>query len=307
MGVYLGDKGRVVISRTASQQSMFTKLEKDDVAVERQRLSIDGAALQLITGDRVRFKTLDGSKLQFAKSIKGADDDIIRFVHVDAMGGIRLYDSFSGAVKGGKTGSLELDAPTAAQEITVRVMGEPSVQRCVADVRSFSITTSRENIDITCLNQHFRNNYENGLVQGQGTLSCLWSYEVDCGDATTSDVEFAEYLARLCIRVVQGASFAGYFYLYYGGDGTFSEDSTWYECQDCIITNVAVNVEPTQLIAAEIQFVTSGPIALRHGRAPVFIKQEESTGNSRADGDAGGFFRLEQAEDDFIELENDDR
>jgi len=236
--------------------------------------------------------------LQFAQS-SGGDDDVIRFVNVDGMGGIRLYDTFSGAIKGGKSGSLELDAPTAAQEITVRVMGEPSVQRCVADVRSFSITTSRENIDITCLNQHFRNNYENGLVQGQGTLSCLWNYEADCGDATEGGLEFAEYLARLCIRVVQGASFAGYFYLYYGGEGSFSENSTWYECQDCIITNVAVNVEPTQLIAAEIQFVTSGPIVLRHGRPPAFLIQEE---------EEFGLFALEGKGDydGFIELENTD-
>ena len=66
MAVYLGDKGRVVISRTQSRQSaMFTTLNVDDVAVERRRLSIDGAAFQLITGDRVRFKTQDGSDLQF--------------------------------------------------------------------------------------------------------------------------------------------------------------------------------------------------------------------------------------------------
>ena len=295
MGVYLGDNGRVVISRTASQSSMYTTLNTDDVAVERQRLSIDGAALQLITGDRVRFKTQDGEDLQFAQTM-GGDDDVIRYVHVDGMGGIRLYDTFSAAVKGGKSGSLQLDAPTEAQDITVRVMGEPNVERCVAEVRNFSVTTSRENIDITCLNQHFRNSYENGLVAGQGTLSCFWSHEVDCGNATDSEVEFAEYLARLCIRVVQGASFAGYFYLYYGGEGSHSKASTWYECQDCIITNVAVSVDPTQLITAEIQFVTSGPIVLRHGRPPSFLVQEEQ-GND--------FFLLEQGTD-RIELENDD-
>ena len=296
MGVYLGESGRVVISRTTSQDSMYTKLNADDVSVERQRLSIDGAAMQLITGDRVRFKTQDGSDLQFAQSM-GGDDDVIRYVNVDGMGGVRLYDTFSAAVKGGKSGSLQLDAPKKAQDITVRVMGEPTVERCVADVRNFSITTSRENIDTTCLSQQFRNNHENGLVAGQGTLSCFWSYETDCGGATTLETEFAEYLARLCIRVVQGASFAGYFYLYYGGYGSNSTDSTWYECQDCIITNVAVSVEPTQLITAEIQFVTSGPIVLRHGRPPAYLIQEEPDSS---------LFELEQDKNSYIELENND-
>lgn len=296
MGVYLGDSGRVVISRSASQMSMYTTLQVDDVAVDRQRLSIEGAALQLTTGDRVQFKTQNGSDLQFAQTA-GADDDIIRWVHVDGMGGIRLYDSFSAAVKGGKSNSLQLDAPAEAQDITVRVVGEPDLERCVANVRNFSITTSRENIDITCLNQHFRNNYENGLIQGQGTLNCFWSHEADCALADEGNIDFAEYLARLCIRVVQGASFAGYFYLYNGGYGSHSKDSTWYECQDCIITNVAVNVDPTQLITAEIQFVTSGPIVLRHGRPPAFLVQEESE---------FGLFELEQSDSSYIELENDD-
>ena len=71
MGVYLGDQGRVLISRTASQMSMYTTLQQDDISVERKRLSIDGAALQLITGDRVRFKTQDGSDLQFAQTMGG--------------------------------------------------------------------------------------------------------------------------------------------------------------------------------------------------------------------------------------------
>ena len=298
MAVYLGDKGRVVISRTQSKQSaMFTTLNIDDVSVGRKRLSIDGAAFQLITGDRVRFKTQDGSDLQFAQTA-GGDDDIIRWVNVDGMGGIRLYDSFSEAIKGGKSSALELDEPTSAQEITVKVMGEPDRERCVADVRNFSITTSRENIDTTCLNQHFRNNYENGLIAGQGTVRCLWSYEADCAQAIDSgDMEFAEYLARLCIRVVQGASFEGFFYLHYGGYGTSSEASTWYQCDDCIITNVAISVDPTDLIAADIQFVTSGPIALRHGKPPSYLVQEESE---------FGLFDLEQDANSQIELENDD-
>jgi hypothetical protein len=300
MGVYFGDKGRVIISRTASQMSMYTTLQITDVAVDRQRLSITGAALQLITGDRVQFKTQNNTNLQFAASIAGADTSVTRYVHVDGMGGIRLYDTFSDAVRGGQSRSLLLTAPTAAQDITVRVVGEPDQERCVADVRNFTITTSRENIDITCLNQHFRNNYENGLIAGQGSLNCFWTYETDCGGAESGEVEFAEYLASLCIRVVQGASFAGYFYLYRGADGYHGGDSTWYECQDCIITNVAVNVEPTQMVTAEIQFVTSGPIVLRHGRLEGLLLQEESAG------DGFDLFDLEQDANSHIELENYD-
>ena len=41
------------------------------------------------------------------------------------------------------------------------------------------------------------------------------------------------------------------------------ERSVWYECETCIVTNVAVTVTPTQAVKATVDFVTSGPITLR--------------------------------------------
>ena len=72
-----------------------------------------------------------------------------------------------------------------------------------------------------------------------------------------------EYLAQVCIRVVQGAGFHGRFFR--TTQATTNAASTWYECETCLISNVAVAVQPGQLITAEIDFVTSGPIVLlRH-------------------------------------------
>ena len=121
MGVYLGGDGQIQIIRTASSSSMYATVHASDVSTDNNRLSVTGAYLQLITGDRVQFKTQDGSDLQFAQSM-GGDSDVIRYVHVDAIGGIRLYDSFAKAVTGGKATSETLDAPTGSQDITIRVM-----------------------------------------------------------------------------------------------------------------------------------------------------------------------------------------
>ena len=79
-------------------------------------MSIDGAYFQLITGDRVQFKTQDGSDLQFAQTM-GGDNDVIRCVHVDEIGGLRFYDTFAKAVAGGKSQSETIDMPSSSQEI----------------------------------------------------------------------------------------------------------------------------------------------------------------------------------------------
>ena len=84
MGVYLGGDGQIQIIRTASGNSMYATVNASDVSADNN-LSVGGAYLQLITGDRVQFKTQDGSDLQFAQSM-GGDSDVIRYVHVDAIG-----------------------------------------------------------------------------------------------------------------------------------------------------------------------------------------------------------------------------
>ena len=116
-------------------------------------------------------------------------------------------------------------------------------------------------------------------------------------DGNVDGVEFAEYLAQVCIRVVQGAGFYGRFFLHYG-EPTDSA-STWYECGTCLISNVAIAVQPGQVITAEIEFVTSGPIVLHHGMPVDFLLQDEQS--------VDGMFLLEQPGESKLELENNDR
>ena len=166
----------------------------------------------------------------------------------------------------------EWSNPNSEQLISIRVVPQ-SKKKCLANVRSFEITTTRENIDTTTLNNRFRQQYEDGLILGQGVLQCFWKATDECTLAEGNESEFAEYVAQLCIRLVQGCDFHGYFFLYYSEET--DEKATWYECEDCLVTNVAVNVDPQQMINTQIQFVTSGPIVLRHGYPPSYILQED--------------------------------
>ena len=300
MAVYLGENGRVLLTRSGGKQPMYFELQNSDINVDRRRFAVPASGGQFITGDTLEISTLpteDNIPLELVPGNRDDDGNIYNsfeaYVHVDALGGLRLYESLDDAIPGKYDKAVVLGqfTNTTKQLISIRVVPQ-SDKNCLAHVRDFEITTTRENIDTTCLSSRYRKEYEDGLIQGQGTLNCFWDYVADeCPDSCASfeererygSVEFAEYLAQLCIRLVQGCDFHGYFFLYYDCDA--EDKSTWYECADCLVTNVVVNVEPTQVVTAQIQFITSGPIVLRHGYVPRFLLQEDDSKLLQENGD----------------------
>ena len=273
MAVYLGQGGKIKIGRTTAGEAYRSVVNAPDVNVTAKRFSVDFAYAQFITGDFVEIKTVDGSNLNWIDATR-ADTAYSAYIHIDAAGGIRMFTTFEASLKNDKDSAVTLKIPSSNQECTFKIFGSGS-ERCLADVRSFQLTTSRNTIDTTHLGAQFRKQYEAGLIQGQGQIECLWAYSALCGDNYgTDEVEFSAYLARLCLRLVHGASFQGQFFVYYGGDN--DERSVWYESDSCVITNVAVSVSLDQAVTATIDFVTNGPIQLREGYIPGLIELEQN-------------------------------
>jgi len=138
------------------------------------------------------------------------------------------------------------------------------------------MTTSREQVDLTNLGDEFRNQYEAGLISGQGSMTCIWEHDYDTGDRANeygTDPEFPFYLAQLLVRTQQGSDFDGLFYIYRDPDN--SKKNVFYEA-NCIITNIAVTVSVTEVIETRIEFVTNGVISLKTGDTPGFLLQENS-------------------------------
>lgn len=285
MSVYLGDQGFVELRRDSLNDPISGTLEPDDVNTDKNRFSFDYDQNALITGDQVDIFTIDKSELTL---VAGATGETYRaFINVDKVGGIRLYDSFEKAVCDRRGAEIQLEKPTANQAIGVKTRN--SQARCVAQMTSYEITTNRDTVDITSIGEEFRRNFANGLISGQGSMECLWDYK--CGtacDGSNADKEFPHYLAQLVIRTVQGADFDGFFYL----DGSVDDHFVWYEAK-CIVTNVAMNIEPTQLIRTRVQFVTTGEIRLKIGTPPAYIQQED------------GSLILQESEDGGLLLEDD--
>jgi hypothetical protein len=295
MTVFLGNQGRILLSRKGSDQAFISLVDASDISLLPNRFSVDFAHEQFITGDRLELRTTDGSDLNWIDHVD-VDDSFTRYVHVDAAGGMRLYNTFSDSVRGNKSNSIPLKIPSESQETSFRVV-DGNDDRCLAQITSYQITTSRETIDTTNLGAQFRRQYESGLIDGQGQIECFWDKPDDCACGEGDDLyagEFSAYLARLCLRLVHGAAFHGLFYIYAEDSGR--ERSVWYESETCIVTNVAVSVSPDQLVSTTIDFVTSGPITLQEGIIPQFVELEQDEFVIELEGATAGRMQLENTD-----------
>lgn len=289
MTVYLGSQGFLELKRDSAELAAKSSLDKSDVNVARRRFSIDGAEGSLITGDQVTIATSDKTALVLIKdhvNSKGEyHADWSGFIYIDDAGGIRLYDTFNESLQGGFERAVELVEPTTSKDITIKTRS--SQFRGLASVKSFDFTTTREQVDITALGSEFKDQYEAGLISGQGSVDCFWSHASSCfDDCSDLSVEFPAYLARLCIRLQQGSDFMGRFFLYVGNDPEV-DPSVWYEAE-CIVTNASVTVEPTQIISSSIDFVTTGQVRLHQGMPPAFMLQQDGDLLLTEDGDPIG-------------------
>ena len=274
MGVYLGNEGFVEIRRDSLNDPITGTLEVDDVTASKNRFSFDVDLNALITGDQIeiarRDKDANGDYKNLELVSGHVGDDYLGFVHVDDVGGMRLYTAFDDAICGDPNKAVTLITPSENQ--TISVTTKNTSQRCVAQITRYDITTTRETIDLTSLGDEFRRNYANGLISGQGTMECLWDYRCGLCNGVPDDSEFPHYLAQLAIRTEQGGDFEGFFYL----DHSVENRYVWYEAK-CIVTNIAMNVEPTQLIRTRVQFVMTGDIRLKIGTPPAFVEQEDGS------------------------------
>jgi hypothetical protein len=271
MAVYLGDGGLIELKRTSIDTPLSSQLDPGDVNEARRRFSFDFPAESLLTGDQLEIKTEDGSTLELVAG--HAFPDGRWYCHIDDAGGIRLYGTFTDAIAGSYERALPLVTPTVTKAIQVTSSG--SRHRCLGAVRDWSLTTNRETVDLTSLGEWHRSSYSNGLISGQGRLSCLWNYERrPCDPTIDEQQEISNYLAQLILRVDLGALFEARLFASYAR--TAGKSSVWWEAS-CIVTNVGMNFAPGQPVAADIEFITTGPIHLRVGDPPAHLLQENSS------------------------------
>lgn len=269
-GIYLGQYGDIELQRDSLNSFLGTQLDPSDVNTTLKRFSVKGASGALITGDYIDIETVDKSNLELVTGHNYPDGSW--FVHVDALGGLRLYTTFESSISGGVTGAVALSTPSTRKDITIKTRNTRF--RHLANITSFEISTMRDSVDLTSLGDQFKRQYEAGLISGQGTIECLWEHNQakvnqECGD----DGEFPFYLAQLVVRLTQGADFKSRFYIY--KDNSNTSNSVWYQA-DCVVTNVVISVPATEQVTSRIEFVTNGEIKLNTGATPSYLLQEDT-------------------------------
>ena len=272
MSVYFGQSGQIALKRDTLSSGIQTTLDLYDVNTSSKRFSLDHSTGSLITGDEVEIKTADGSTLELVDGHSYPDGKW--FINIDPVGGIRLFSTFAAAIEGLQANALTLVAPSASKDVVLTTKNDNF--RHLAKVRDFEMTTSREQIDLTNLGDEFRNQYEAGLISGQGSMNCIWEHSYESKDRANNygtDPEFPFYLAQLVVRTQQGSDFDGVFYIY--KDNNNAKNNVYYEA-NCIITNVAVTVSASEIIETRIEFITNGAIALKIGDTPGVLLQEDT-------------------------------
>ena len=278
MAIYFGSTGFIELKRDALNADLATSLDPADINTTKKRFSVEDVVGSLITGDQIEIETVDKSNLEL---LTGHNfPDLLKFIHIDEMGGIRLYNSFAASLAGETSDALPLSVPSSKKDILIRTRN--SSFKPLAKITEFEITTTRDTVDVTNLGQEFRQQYENGLISGQGTIQTIWQhrhFQSDTNDFISP--EFPVYLSQLLVRMKQGSDFEGRFYVYH--DPVQTVDSVWYQ-SSCVVTNVAISVPATGVVEARIEFVTNGEIRLHSGAPPAFLLQENNNKILQEDG-----------------------
>lgn len=277
MSIYLGTYGEIELQRQFEDGAIFGLVNPGDVNVSRKRFSFDFEPGQLVTGDEVVINSTEGGALSFVS----AANAVRKFINVDDLGGIRLYDSFSHALAGGLTEATTLATPSVG--IRIRVIIRTSIYRLIAQVRSYELNTERETIDTTALSDDFRTRISS-LMSGSGRVSCFWEYTGE--DAK----EVPHYLLQLILRTAVGSRFKAKFYLKAAGQSpstavTAQNDSIFYEVTG-VLTSCAVQFSAAETVEIVADFITTGTIELKAILEQDFAILQEDGGDILLDQDS---------------------
>ena len=256
MSVYLGTFGEVELKREFDGSDLQSTINPSDVNATKKRFSFDFDHGQLLTGDQIEITSTDGSALDFIDSY--TKTSVKKFIYVDELDGIRLYDSFAHAVVGGTTNATALAAP--ANDIPIKVVVQNSDYRVLGRVQSYELNTQRETVDVTTLSDEFRNRIGT-LMSGSGRMACEWEYTGDTAK------ELPNYLLELVLRTKVGSTFKGRFYIKTSGynpanHSDASNDAVWYEVSG-VLTACAVQFTPNQMVQITADFITTSKIEIR--------------------------------------------
>jgi len=269
----------VELQRSFGSREIVTTISDNEVVATKKRLGFDlasqGDTSELITGDELEIRA--DSNLVFISGYTSVKTGKF-FIHVDELGGIRLYATYAHAITGGTSNAISLVAQSSGWSLDVRFTVQNAIHRILGQVTSYELNTSAEVVDTTALSDDFKNSI-NGLLSGSGRLESFWDYRDTVG---AGEYESAQYLHQLVLRSDIGSEFNAHFYLKIdgydpsGGGAEIANDVIWYDVKG-LITNTAIAFNTGQLVKMTADFVTTGKINLKVMTAAEYKLLQENT------------------------------
>ena len=272
MTYFLGQHGKIKLNRKAAG-TFGSSVSPDDVNTTLNRLGFDDSLENLLTGDQISISTTDARGLDFLPTSTWPDGDgetlneVVAYININAIGGIRLFNTFSDAVNNNRAAEYPLEAFSgAAIAIEVQVYG--SVERVLGDVTGYNFNTDREALDTTTMSDRFKRMYSAGLISGTGSIDCLFS-------ASNNNLnENSLLMLQLINRTELGSEFQCYLQITDSDVYTTTPD-IYYEFS-AVVTRTGIEVRLDQVISCAIDFVTTGEIKLLIGEPSGYLLKEDT-------------------------------
>lgn len=273
MAFFLGNHG-VVTFRRGSQSTAITlesSINSDDVTTLLNRVSFDRSVDNFITGDRIDLATTDSRGLAFIPvsnwSTNQSEDSFSAFININEAGGLRLFASFAAAVNNDRTQEIALQSFTG-DPLTITAELIDTGMNKLGNVVSYELNATREAIDVTSLSDYFRNQYNAGLLSGNGRMECLFDY------TSNGVIEPPLAVMQSIQRLDVGCAFDAYFYL--TDEEIVPDVKTIFYSVTAVTTQVGVTVSNNSVINATIDFVTTGSMRLIFARPTEYILKEDT-------------------------------
>jgi len=272
MTYFLGQYGKIKLRRKAAGTFTSSVLPAD-VNTILNRFGFDGSVDNLLTGDQLVISTTDARGLDFLPTSTWPDgggvtqNQVVAYSNVNAIGGVRLFETFSAAINNDRTVEYPLEAFTGSSlPISVQIYG--SVERVLGDVRSYTFNTDREALETTTMSDRFKRMYSAGLISGSGSIDCIFNTE------NSGLVENSLLMLQLINRTDIGSEFDCFLQLTDSSIYPETQD-IYYEFQ-AMITRTGIEVAADQTINCAIDFVTTGEIKLLIGEPSGYILKEDT-------------------------------
>jgi len=272
MTFFVGYTGSIKLQR-GGENSFNADVSPDDVNTVLNRFGFEGSDDNLITGDLVELSTNDARGLLFlspgvwASGNTTVFDNFRGYANVNAAGGIRLFPTFEDAVNNERANEYVL-ASFVGDPLPIEVGVRDSRFNTLGSVTSFDLNTDRAALETTSLTDKFKQQYSAGLLSGNGSIECLFSYE------GLADQDTPLFLLQVINRLDVGSTFKALLSLSSTEPTPGNTNDIYYDIE-AVVTRAGVTVNADALVACSIDFVTTGEFKLRVGVPPEYILKED--------------------------------